>query len=490
MADALKTQLLVLGAGPGGYPAAFHAADLGMEVTLVDRDPHPGGVCLYRGCIPSKALLHAAQVVHAARTAEKLGISFGEPRIDFDTLRAWKASVVEKLTSGLGGLTQQRGIRYVRGTARFTGPDRAVVALADGGEREIVFDNAVLATGSEPTRLPFVPDSPRVMDSTGALALEELPKRLLVMGGGYIGLELGQVYATFGCEVTVVEMKPSLLPGVDPDLVKPLAKVCATQFRKILLNTSVTAVAERGDVVQVGFRDAAGAVSEESFDRVLVAVGRRPVTQGLGLDAAGVRVTPQGFVQIDEARRTTSARIYAVGDIAGPPMLAHKATHEGRSAVEAIHGGKAVYDPRAIPAVVFTDPEIAWCGLTEDEARKQGRDVRIGLFPWQASGRAATLDRPDGVSKIVADAETGLVLGVGVAGHGAGELIGEGVVAIEMGATAEDLALSVHAHPSLSETIMEAAERVTGQSTHFFQRKKIESAIAEADTFIAALQAE
>lgn len=470
MSDAFKTQLLVLGAGPGGYPAAFHAADLGMEVTLVDRDPNPGGVCLYRGCIPSKALLHAAQVIHEARTAEKLGIAFGAPTIDFDKLRAWKGSVVEKLTSGLGGLTKQRGIRFLRGAARLTAPDRAVVALADGGEQEIVFEHAILATGSEPMRLPFLPSSPRVMDSTGALALEDLPKRLLVMGGGYIGLELGQVYAAFGCEVTVVEMKPTLLPGVDPDLVKPLAKVCATQFHKILLNTSVTAVTVQGDSLLVGFRDVGGATFEEAFDRVLVSIGRRPVTQGLGLEAAGVQVTSQGFVQIDEARRTTSARIFAIGDVAGQPMLAHKATHEGRCAVEAIHGGKAVYDPRAIPAVVFTDPEIAWCGLTEDEARRAGHSIRVGLFPWQASGRAATLDRPDGVSKIVADAETGLVLGVGVSGHGAGELIGEGVVAIEMGATAEDLALSVHAHPSLSETIMEAAERVMGQSTHFFQR--------------------
>jgi len=470
MADSIKTPLLVVGAGPGGYPAAFHAADLGMEVVLVDRDPNPGGVCLYRGCIPSKALLHAAQVIHEARTAEKLGITFGEPEIDFDKLRAWKDSVVEKLTSGLGGLTKQRKIRYVRGTARFAGPDRAIVALTDGGEQEIVFENAILATGSEPTRLPFLPDSSRVMDSTGALALDHLPKRLLVMGGGYIGLELGQVYATLGCTVTVVEMKPSLLPGADPDLVKPLAKVCTTQFHKILLDTSVTAVTEKGDQLTVAFRDTAGKTFEEAFDRVLVAVGRRPVSKGLGLEQAGVQLTAQGFAQIDEARRTTSERIYAVGDIAGQPMLAHKATHEGRCAVEAIHGKKHIYDPRAIPAVVFTDPEIAWCGLTEDEARRGGRRIRVGLFPWQASGRAATLDRPDGVSKIVADAETGLVLGVGVAGYGAGELIGEGVVAIEMGATAEDLALSIHAHPSLSETIMEAAERVMGQSTHYFQR--------------------
>ncbi len=470
MSVSVTTQLLVLGAGPGGYPAAFLAADLGVEVTLVDRDPNPGGVCLYRGCIPSKALLHAAQVVHEARSSAKLGITFGEPSIDFDKLRDWKASVVEKLTTGLGGLTKQRGIRYLQGTARFTGPDRVVVTQADGGEQEIVFEHAILATGSAPTRLPFLPDSPHVMDSTGALALEDLPKRLLVLGGGYIGLELGQVYATFGSEVTVAERMPSLLPGVDPDLVKPLAKVCASQFKRILLDTSVTAVVERGSGLSVSFRDAAGGTGEELFDRVLVSVGRCPVTEGLGLQAAGVEVTPQGFVKIDESRRTTSLRIFAVGDVAGQPMLAHKATHEGRSAVGAIRGGKAVYDPRAIPAVVFTDPEIAWCGLTEDEARKQVRNIRIGLFPWQASGRAATLDRPDGVTKIVAEAETGLVLGVGVAGHGAGELIGEGVVAIEMGATAEDLALSIHAHPSLSETIMEAAERVMGQSTHYFQR--------------------
>lgn len=471
MPEPIRTQLLVLGAGPGGYPAAFHAADLGMRVTLVDRDPNPGGVCLYRGCIPSKSLLHAAQIVHAARTAGKLGITFGEPRIDFDVLRAWKTSVVEKLTGGLGGLTRQRGIQYVRGSGRFTGPDCAVVALADGrGDQEIVFEHAILATGSEPSRPGFLPASPLIMDSTGALALETLPPRLLVMGGGYIGLELGQVYATFGCKVTVVEMKPSLLPGVDPDLVKPFAKVAAGQFHKLMLETGVTSVSPRGEVVAVSFKDKHGTVFEEEFDRVLVAVGRRPVTAGLGLDAAGVRVTPQGFVAVDAQRRTSAPRIFAVGDVAGQPMLAHKATHEGRCVVEVLHDGKAIYDPRAIPAVVFTDPEIAWCGLTEDEARRQGLDIRVGLFPWQASGRAATLDRPDGATKIVAAGDTGAVLGVGVAGHGAGELIGEGVVAIEMGAVAEDLALSIHAHPSLSETIMEAAERVMGQSTHYFQR--------------------
>jgi dihydrolipoamide dehydrogenase len=308
------------------------------------------------------------------------------------------------------------------------------------------------------------------MDSTAALEIAEIPRRLLVLGGGYIGLELGQVYAAFGSEVSVVEMQTSLLPQVDPDLVKPLASRLEREFKQILLNTRVAAMRDTGEAVEVDFESEGGDKTSESYDRVLVAVGRRPVTAGLGLENTRIETDGQGFVKVDERRRTAEPTIYAIGDIAGQPMLAHKATHEGRSAVEAIHGGKAVYDPRAIPAVVFTDPEIAWAGASEDEARRQGFDVRVGTFPWQASGRAATLDRAEGLTKIVADAADGRVLGVGITGPSAGELIGEGVLAIEMGAVAEDLALTIHAHPSLSETIMEAAERILGQSTHFFQR--------------------
>lgn len=469
-ANERQTQLAVIGAGPGGYPAAFHAADLGMKVILIDRDENPGGVCLYRGCIPSKALLHAAQIIQHAREAEDIGIRFATPEIDFDRIRQWRDSVVGKLTGGLGQLTKQRGIEFIRGTATFRDAHSLVVEGA-GGERSVVqFEHAILATGSVPAIPRFIPQSPRIMDSTGALEIAEIPERLLVMGGGYIGLELGQVYAAFGAAVSVVEMQTALLPQVDPDLVKPLASRLKREFHEIMLNTRVTAMRDTGSAVEVDLEDSAGQKRTENYERVLVAVGRRPVTAGLGLENTQVEIDDKGFVKVDEHRRTAEPTIYAIGDIAGQPMLAHKATHEGRSAVEAIHGGKAIYEPRAIPAVVFTDPEIAWAGLSEDEARRAGFDLRIGTFPWQASGRAATLDRSEGLTKIIAAAEDGRILGIGIAGPGAGELIGEAVLAIEMGAVAEDLALTIHAHPSLSETIMEAAERVVGQSTHYFQR--------------------
>ena len=470
MSKTLSTQIAIIGAGPGGYPAAFHAADLGMDVVLIDRDPNPGGVCLYRGCIPSKALLHSAQIIQQAREGAQIGINFGEPEVDLDKLRAWKTSVVEKLTGGLGVLTKSRGINFIRGTAHFEDASTIVVEGADGQSTTVTFEHAVIATGSIPVKPGLVPDSPRIMDSTDALALEDIPESLLVMGGGYIGLELGQAYAAWGVKVKVVEMQASLLPGVDPDLVKVLANTINEQFEQVMLHTRVTAMQDQGDHVAVSFEGPDGKAFDEPFDKVLVAVGRRPVSDGLGLENTGVKVGDDGFIVVDDRRRTTEPTILAVGDIAGQPLLAHKATHEGRAAIEALHDGKTIYDPRAIPAVVFTDPEIAWCGMTEDEARRAGLDIKIGAFPWQASGRAATLDRSHGITKIIADRESGRVLGMGIAGHGAGELIGEGVLAIEMGAVAEDLALTIHAHPSLSETIMEAAESVMGQSTHFFQR--------------------
>ena len=464
------SRLVVIGGGPGGYPAAFHAADLGMSVTLIERDPDPGGVCLYRGCIPSKALLHAASIVQAAREAEHIGITFAPPEMNMDRLREWKQGLVAKLTSGLGQLCRARGVTFVQGQARLSSAHSLVVELADGGRQSLEFEHAILATGSEPIRLPFVPESPRVMDSTGALVLEDVPGTLLVMGGGYIGLELGQVYAAFGTRVTVVELQASLLPGVDPDLVKPLARRVDEQFDAVMLNTRVTGMAEASGGISVAFEVRDGKAFDRVYDKVLVAVGRRPVTDGLGLEHTAVEVGPDGFIRVDGQRFTPERSIQAIGDVTGQPMLAHKATHEGRCAVEALSSGTTVYEPAAIPAVVFTDPEIAWCGLTEDEARREGMNVRTGTFPWTASGRAATLARTDGVTKIVAEARSGRLIGVGVAGHGAGELIGEGVLAMEMGAVAEDLAMTIHAHPSLSETVMEAAERVLGQSTHFFQR--------------------
>ena len=466
---AIKTQVAIIGAGPGGYPAAFHAADLGLDVTLIDSAPNPGGVCLYRGCIPSKALLHAASIIQQAREATDIGITFAEPKLDLGKLQAWKESVVTKLTTGLGGLTKQRGITYVQGTATFKDAHSLSVETEEG-TRTIEFEHAIIATGSIPVRPGLVPDSPLVMDSTNALEIETIPASMLVMGGGYIGLELGQAYAALGSAVKVVEMQASILPEVDPDLVAVLRGALTKQFDAIMLDTRVVSMVDKGDQVEVEFARTDGSEFKESFERVLVAVGRRPVSSGLGLDVAGVDVDERGFVKVDEHRRTSTPHILAIGDIAGDPMLAHKATHEGRVAAETIHGGKAIYAPKAIPAVVFTDPEIAWCGLTEDEARRQGLNVRCGTFPWEASGRAATLDRPEGITKLITEAATGRVLGMGVAGHNAGELIGEGVLAIEMGAVAEDIALSIHAHPSLSETIMEAAEQAMGQSTHFFQR--------------------
>lgn len=467
--NAKQTQLLVVGAGPGGYPAAFHAADLGMKVMLVDRDPEPGGVCLFRGCIPSKAFLHAAHALEYAAQAAEMGITFGPPKVDLDRLRAWKQGVVANLTKGVGQLTRARGIEFVQGDACFTGAQTAQIKTPAGAAVDVAFEHAIVATGSEPVRPAFLPELPEVMDSTGALEMDVIPGRLLVIGGGYIGLELGQVYAALGSRVSVVEMAPSLLAGADADLVRPLAVRLSKQFESVMLETRVVGVRKVEGGIEASFEGKAPP-GKQVYDRILCAVGRRPVTRGLGLDAAGVRVKDGGFIAVDARMRTSQPSIQAVGDVAGQPMLAHKATHEGRSAVEFLHGGKAVYEPRAIPAVVFTDPEIAWCGVTEAEARRAGMDVRVGVFPWQASGRAATMAHREGVTKILADRGTGRVLGVGISGSGAGELIGEGVLAIEMGAVAEDLALTIHAHPSLSETLMEAAERVTGQSTHFFQR--------------------
>jgi dihydrolipoamide dehydrogenase len=468
--EPTQAELVVIGAGPGGYPAAFHAADIGMKVTLIDKAAAPGGVCLYRGCIPSKAFLHAAAIIRDAREAEAIGITFGEPTLDLDKVRNWKQGIVDKLTGGLGALCKARDIRYINGTAQFTGPTSLSVEKVDGTTEHMAFEHAILATGSLPAKPGLVPDSPRVLDSTTALDMTEIPKRLLVMGGGYIGLELGQVYATFGSQVDVVEMQAGLLPGVDPDLVAPLAEYLTDLFNSIMLSTRVMAITDTGTAIDVRLNRPDGTDITETYDQVLVAVGRRPVTHGLGLEAAGVNVDPMGFVTVDAQRRTNVATISAIGDIAGQPMLAHKATHEGRSAVESIHDGTHGYAPQAIPAVVFTEPEIAWTGLTEDEARRKGLQIKVGSFPWMASGRAATLDRSGGLTKMVCDAATQRVLGVGITGTHAGELIGEAVLAIEMGAVAEDIALSIHAHPSLSETLMEAAEAITGGSTHFFQR--------------------
>jgi dihydrolipoamide dehydrogenase len=437
-----------------------------MQVTLIDSEANPGGVCLYRGCIPSKALLHAAAIINEANEAADWGITLSEPQIDLDKLRARKQAVIDKLTGGLGQLSKQRKITYLQGRAAFKDARALTVTGADGAAQEVTFDAAIIATGSQPIHLPFAPPSDRILDSTTALDLADVPDSLLLVGGGYIGLELGQVYASLGSRVTVVEMMPTLLPGADAALVRVLSARLKKQFENIHLETRVAAVEDGPDGVQVTFEGKHEA--SETFDKLLVAVGRRPDTNGLGLENTGVTLDDQGFVTVDAQRRTSEPTIYAVGDVAGQPMLAHKATYEGKVAAEAIAGKKTVYDPKAVPGVVFTDPELAWCGITEAEAKEAGREVTVTSFPWAASGRATTLGRSDGVTRLIVDpADSNRLLGVGMAGPGAGELIAEGTLAIEMGAVADDLAWTIHPHPTLSETIMEAAESAGGHSIHY-----------------------
>jgi dihydrolipoamide dehydrogenase len=468
-----QVNIAIVGGGPGGYAAAFLAADLGMTVTLIDPEVNPGGVCLYRGCIPSKALLHVAKLLEESHQAKDWGIEFSAPKIDLARLRSWKEGVVKKLTGGLGILSKQRKVKYVQGRAAFENSTTLRITKADGSEETLTFDRIVLATGSRPAIVPSLKiDSPRMMDSTGALNLEDIPGTLLVVGGGYIGLELGSVYAALGTRVTVVEMLPGLLPGADRDLVLPLHKRLEKLFETILLNTTVAAVKEEGAGIRATFEGPEVKEREKVFDRVLVSVGRKPNSEIPGLEKTQVKLGPKGFVQVNKQLQTDDPSIYAIGDLIGEPMLAHKASHEGRTAVEAIAGHKVAFEPHAIPAVVFTDPEVAWCGLTETQAQKEKRDIKVAKFPWAASGRAITLDRPEGMTKLLIDPQTERVLGVGIVGVGAGELIAEGVVAIEMAALAKDVALSIHPHPTLSETLMEAAEVFFGTSTDIYRPKR------------------
>jgi dihydrolipoamide dehydrogenase len=465
-----STQLVVIGGGPGGYTAAFYAADLGMQVSLIDPAVNPGGVCLYRGCIPSKALLHVADVLSEAKHADAWGVTFGAPKIDVDRLRAFKTKVVNQLTGGLGQLSKQRKVNYIRGTAAFRDA-KSLEITTEGGRETLTFEHAIIATGSEPAKVPGLPiESPRVMDSTGALDLPDIPGSLLVIGGGYIGLELGSVYAAVGTKVTVVEMTGGLLPGADRDLVNILARRIDSICEAVLLNTKVVAMKEEKNGIAVTFESSEGR-QDQRFDRVLVSVGRRPSAIP-GVDRTKVVVSKRGFVEVDEQRRTAEPSIYAIGDVAGEPMLAHKAFHEARVAVEAIAGHKVAYEPLAIPAVVFTDPELAWCGLTEGEAHQAKREIAVTRFPWAASGRALTLDRPEGMTKLVLDPKTERILGVGIVGPGAGELIAEGVLAVEMGANATDMKMSIHPHPTLSETLMESAETFFGHATHIYRPRR------------------
>jgi dihydrolipoyl dehydrogenase len=471
-----STQVVVIGAGPGGYAAAFYAVDRGMQATLVDPELNPGGVCLYRGCIPSKALLHVADVINEARHADAWGVSFGAPSIDVAKVRSFKEKVVSQLTSGVGQVGRLRKVNYIQGRAAFLDPRTLEITRSDGkGTEQLSFEHAVIATGSRPASVPGLSiDSPRVMDSTGALDLPDVPGTLLVIGGGYIGLELGTVYAALGSKVTVVEMTDGLLPGADRDLVNILARRIESISDAVLLKTKVVAMKEDAGGIAVVFEGELpeGIPKERTFDRVLVSVGRRPNSAVPGLDKTGVKVNQRGFIEVDAARRTAEPSIYAIGDVVGEPMLAHKASHEARVAIDAIAGERVAFDPLAIPAVVFTEPELAWCGLTETEAARQKREVAVTRFPWGASGRAITLDRTDGLTKLVLDPKTERVLGVGIVGPGAGELIAEGVLAVEMGANATDLKLTIHPHPTLSETLMESAEVFFGQSTHVFKPKR------------------
>ncbi|HMN23179.1 MAG: dihydrolipoyl dehydrogenase [Ignavibacteriaceae bacterium] len=468
-----KIKLTVIGGGPGGYAAAFLAADLGMDVTLIDLDKNPGGVCLYRGCIPSKALLHVAKLIHEAEQAKNWGIEFGKPKIDINKLRDFKNNVVTKLTSGLGQISKQRKVNFIQGRASFINSSTLKIEKVDGKTVEHTFEKAIIATGSVITTIPSLNiQSKRLLNSTSALDLPEIPKSLLVVGGGYIGLELGSVYEALGTKVSVVEMMPGLLPGADRDLVNYLGMRIKKSFAEVMLNSKVLEMKEVKDGISVKIQDDKGNVTDKVYDYVLMSIGRKPETKGLGLENTKVTLTDRGWIKVDKQLRTIDPNIFAIGDIAGEPMLAHKASHEGRVAVEVIAGHKVTFEPLAIPAVVFTDPEIAWAGITEEQAKKDGIKYEVAKFPWAASGRAVTLDRNDGVTKLIIDPDTQRLLGIGICGPGAGELIAEGVLAIEMGANVTDLKLTIHPHPTLSETIMDAAEVFFGQSSHFYKPKR------------------
>jgi dihydrolipoamide dehydrogenase len=470
----LETEVAVIGAGPGGYPAAFACADHGKQVTLVDARAQPGGVCLHAGCIPSKTLLHLARIIHDARDAAACGVAFGPPAIDLAQVRRFTQSVIGRLASGIEQLRTSRGVTAVNARARFRNSQTVDLHYADGQTGSLRFRHAIVATGSAPIIPPPLRlEDPRVFDSTSALALQGVPRRLLVVGGGYIGLEMGTVYAALGARVVVVEMLTGLLPGVDRDLVRPLAKRLESLFEAVLLQTKVVSLEPRAEGVLARFQAADGAPREELFDGVLVAVGRKPNSADLGLENTRAAVDAKGFIEVDAQRRTADPAIFAIGDVAGEPMLAHKATREARVAAETIAGEPAVFDNSAIPAVVFTDPEIAWCGLTEAEAKAQHQEVTVARFPWAASGRAVTLARTEGLTKLVVDAQTQRVLGVGIVGAGAGDLIAEAALAIETAAVARDLAETIHAHPTLSETLMEAAEAVVGMATHMSRPKRL-----------------
>ena len=452
-------QLVVIGAGPGGYAAAFHAADLGLKVTLIDTEPNPGGVCLYVGCIPTKALLHIAKLLSEIEKAKKWGIEVGEPKVDLKKLQAWKESVVGKLTRGLGHLCKRRKIEYIQARAVFVNNNTLKIERKRNDTETMSFENAILATGAIPATIPNMPhDSPTVMDSTAALELKDIPKSMLVIGGGYIGLELGSIYASLGTRVSLVEMTPNLMLVSDQELIAILVKRLKKLFESIMLNTKVARLEQAKSGLKANFEGKNIEKKEGVYEKVLVAVGRRPNSANIGLENTNVRVDDKGYVIIDENCRTSAASIYAVGDVTGTPQLAHRASHQGMTAAKIIAGFDTVFMPKVIPFVEYTDPEVAECGLSEKQARESGQNVKVTKFPWAASGRAATLGENDGLTKLIIDTETERIVGVGIVGAGAGDLISEGALAIEMAAVASDVAMTIHPHPTLSETLMEAAE--------------------------------
>ena len=468
----VEAEVLVLGAGPGGYSAAFRAADLGRKVVIVDGRERLGGVCLNIGCIPSKALLHAARVIAETREMGEHGLRFAAPEVDLDALRSWKDGVVDRLTGGLGGLARQRKVTTVRGTGRFVSPNQLEVAAADGSTQLVGFQQAIIACGSEPVTLPFIPhDDPRVIDSTGALEVTDVPGRLLVLGGGIIGLEMATVYAELGSRITVVELLDQLIPGADKDLVAPLQKTIAKRYDNIFLKTKVTGIEATPEGLAVAM-EGADAPATGTFDKVLVSVGRRPRGRLIGAEAAGVQVDERGFIPVDKQLRTNVGHIFAIGDVVGQPMLAHKAVHEGHVAAEAIAGMPSYFDARVIPSVAYTDPEVAWVGATETEAKAAGVKYGKGTFPWVASGRALSLGRGEGLTKLLFDESTERLIGAGMVGPNAGELVAEATLAIEMGADAADIGLTVHPHPTLSETVGMSAEAFEGTITDLYMPKR------------------
>ncbi len=469
--SAINAEVLVLGGGPGGYTAAFRAADLGKQVVLVEKYPVLGGVCLNVGCIPSKALLHMAQIIHEAEQSASHGISFGKPEIDLDKLRGFKESVTKTLNQGLDGLVKQRKITRLQGVGQFTSANTLEVT-GENGIQTITFEQAIIAAGSAPTKIPVFPnDDPRLMDSTDALALDSVPEKLLIVGGGIIGLEMATVYHALGSKIGVVELMNQIIPGCDKDLVMPLQKRIKKQYDNIWLKTKVSAIEPVDAGLKVSF-EGDKAPESDVFDKVLVAVGRRPNGAKIGADKAGVHVDEAGFIPVDKQQRTNIPHIFAIGDIVGNPMLAHKAVHEGKVAAEVIAGQKAAFDALTIPSVAYTDPEVAWMGVTENQAKEQGIEYEKGAFPWAASGRSLSLGRNEGVTKVLCDKNTGRIIGAGMVGPNAGELIAEAVLALEMGADAEDIGLTIHPHPTLSETFAFAAEMITGSITDLYVKKK------------------